>query len=537
MENFSVDAVLDILRRRRWLAIALLSLGLTATVSVVLFLPSIYTARAFILVEGQQIPENFVRSTVTTAVETRIYTLSREILSRQRLESLISTFNLYEDLRKRASMDQVIAQMRSDIGIEIRNVDVRGRHDSAAVAFALTYGSPDAQKAAKVTNALGSFYIEENLKARERQAAGTTEFVGAQLQEVKKKLEAQEKEISKYKERNLGELPEQVNANMRALERLQMQANVSNDSLARAQERRSILVAQLSDDDPDAPAGGRLSERLEALERELASLRTQFSDKYPDVIRVKQEIATLEQRIKERGDGPDASATTRTAAARTAYGRRLQNELRTLDTEIKIIQTDLARARREAELYQRRIENAPRREQEVSILTRDYNSTRELYASLLKRQEEASLAGTMEQRQKGEQFRILDPAAPPGAPSAPNRFKMLAMGLVATLGLTAAGVLVREKLDTSFHRVEELKAFSSTPVLVTIPRIVTDADRMRERSRRRLGTAALAASLLALVTTSYFLLSGNELLVQYLVRPGGAQGTGLLSGPGGFRVR
>jgi polysaccharide biosynthesis transport protein len=527
MESFSVDAVLDVLRRRRWLAIAILSLGLTATVSVVLFLPSVYTGRAFVLVEGQQIPENFVRSTVTTAVETRIYTLSREILSRQRLESLINTFNLYEDLRKRASMQQVLGQMRSDIGIEIRNIDLRPRNESAAVAFNLTYSGPDAEKVALVTNALAAFYIEENLKARERQVAGTTEFVQAQLKEVKKKLEAQEKEISTYKERHLGELPEQTDANMRALERLSMQMNVASDSLSRAQERRAILVSQINEDDPESPGGGTLSERLEALERELATLRTQFSDKYPDVIRVKQEITALEKKIRERGDGPDPRTAGRTVAARTAYTRRLQLELRGLDTEMKIIQADLARARREAELYQRRIDNAPRREQEVAILTRDYNSTRELYASLLKRQEEASLAGTMELRQKGEQFRILDPASTPGAPSAPNRLRLLVMGFVASLGLTAVGILTREKLDTSFHRVEDLKAFTSAPVLVTIPRIVTDTDRARERSRRRIGAAALAASLLALVTTSYFLLSGNELLVPYLVRPRGLEAGGL----------
>jgi polysaccharide biosynthesis transport protein len=527
METFSVDAVLDVLRRRRWLAIAVLSLGLTATVSVVLFLPSIYTGRAFVLVEGQQIPENFVRSTVTTAVETRIYTLSREILSRQRLESLINTFNLYEDLRKRSSIEQVINQMRADIGIEIRNVDLRARQDSATVAFNLTYSAPDANKVATVTNALAGFYIEENLKARERQVAGTTEFVQAQLQEVKKKLEAQEKEISKYKERHLGELPEQVDANMRALERLSMQMNVASDSLSRSQERRAILVSQINEDDPETPGGGSLWERLEALERELATLRTQFSDKYPDVIRVKQEIAALEKKIRDRGDGPDPRTAARTAAARTAYSRRLQIELRALDAEIKIIQADLARARRDAEIYQRRIDNAPRREQEVAILTRDYNSTRELYANLLKRQEEASLAGTLEQRHKAEQFRILDPAAPPNKPSAPNRFRLFAMGMVASLGLTGVGILAREKLDTSFHRVEELKAFASAPVLVTIPRIVTDVDRARERSRRRIGAAALAASLLALVTTSYFLLSGNELLVPYLVRPSGLQGGGL----------
>jgi polysaccharide biosynthesis transport protein len=526
METFSVDAVLDILRRRRWLAITLLSLGLTATVSFVLFLPSVYTGRAFVLVEGQQIPENFVRSTVTTAVETRIYTLSREILSRQRLESLIRNFTLYEDLRKRASMEEVIAQMRSDIGIEIRSVDLRGRHDSAAVAFALTYTAPDPHKVATVTNALASFYIEENLKARERQVAGTTEFVQAQLEEVKKKLELQEREISKYKERHLGELPEQVDANMRALERIHMQMNVGGDALARAQERRGILISQISDDDPDLPGGGALSERLEALERELSTLRTQFSDKYPDVIRVKEEIAALEKKIKERGDNPDARTVARTTAARTAYGRRLQTELRALEAEIKIIQTDLARSRREADVYQRRIDNAPRREQEVAILTRDYNSTRELYASLLKRQDEANLAGTMELRQKGEQFRILDPAATPVAPSAPNRFRLFATGLVASLGLTVLGILLREKLDTSFHRVEDLKAFATAPVLVTIPRIVTDIDRTRQRSRRRIGAAALAASLIALVTTSYFLLSGNELLVQYLVRPRLQSGAG-----------
>ncbi|MBI3302442.1 MAG: hypothetical protein HYZ72_10265, partial [Deltaproteobacteria bacterium] len=506
-------------RRRLWLALTLFGVVFTLTVSLIVFLPNIYTASALILVEGQQIPEEFVRSTVRIPVQNRLYTISQEVLSRSRLERLITDFNLYEDLRQRRRLDEVLAVVRRAISIDIKE----GARDGA-VAFAISFSGTDPQKVTRIANTLASFYIEENLKIRERQAIGTADFLQVELQQTKKKLEEQEQQVKQYKERCLGELPEQLDANLKTLERLQAQSQLLAENLARTQERRNTLAQQVAQADASVigsvtgPAA--VATQLQTLRRQLAELQTRFSDKYPDVAQTRREIAALEEQSKNRPEGtfPEDRNPTRPARA-PAYLTPLQIQLNGLDTDLRLLTAERAKVQRDIAAYQQRVENTPKREQELLLLTRDYNSTRELYASLLKRQEEANLAGSMERHQKGEQFRILDPASPPEQPVGPQRFRLFVVGLLLSLGAAAGAVVLWEKvLDTSFHRVEDLEAYTKAAVLVTIPRIVTGDDRARRRRRQYLGAAAVAVTLLVLAGAVQRIAWNNEQLVMQFAK-------------------
>jgi predicted RNase H-like nuclease (RuvC/YqgF family) len=202
----------------------------------------------------------------------------------------------------------------------------------------------------------------------------------------------------------------------------------------------------------------------------------------------------------------------------TPYVLRLKEALSEVQTELKILKTEEGRLREGIATYQGRVENVPRREQEFKELSRDYESTRELYGSLLKRYEEAQLAESMEQRQKGEQFRVLDPAVPNAQPAAPNRVRLLIMTLAAAIGVAAGAVVLLEQIDTSFHDVDDLRAFSNVPVLVSIPRIVTRTDLHRRWWRIRLVASGAFVSLVAIVGVAYVAANGNERLVVLLAR-------------------
>jgi len=180
-----LDPLFAVWSRRKWLAILAFAVPFSAAVSLITFLPNIYRSTATVLVDRQQIPEAFVRATVTSALETRLHTISQEILSRTRLEELIARFGLYPDLRKRVPSEEVIQRMRSDIKLELKQVDVREPRQ-ATVAFTISFQGSDPQTVALVTNTLASFYIEENLRARERQATSTAEFLKVQLEETQK---------------------------------------------------------------------------------------------------------------------------------------------------------------------------------------------------------------------------------------------------------------------------------------------------------------------------------------------------------------
>src|SRR5262245_15803168 len=545
-----LEMLVAIWGRRKWLAVLVFAVPIAAGVPLITFLPNVYRSTATVIVDTQQVPESFVKSTVTGAVELRLNTISQEVLSRARLGNLIESLGLYTELRKTEPLEAAIGSMRRDIKLEIRNTMLKGLKE-ATVAFTISYQGRDPATVARVTNTLASFYAEENVRTRERQASGTADFLKIQLGQTKTRLDQLEQRVSGFKRRHLGELPQQMDANLQTLERLNSQLRENTDRQTRATERRQALSGQMAEAEsllafsftPTYPGSGlsaalpgasltppelREAVRLAQKKEDLARLRTQFSDRYPDVAQLAAEVASLERELaaaKARAPKSDTNpatgatgATSSPPAPTSPYALRLKEALSEVQTELKILKTEEGRLREGIAAYQARVENVPRREQEFTELSRDYESTRELYRSLLRRYEEAQLAESMEQRQKGEQFRILDRAFPNSQPAAPNRARLLLMILASAIGLAVAAAMLAEHLDTSFHDVDQLRAFSNVPVLVSIPRIVTPADLRRGWWRMRLAATAALVGLLMIVSLAYVAAKGNEGLVLFLAR-------------------
>ena len=511
--------------RRKWLAVVVFSLPFVAAVSVIFSLPTLYRSTALVLVERQQVPEAFVRPTVTSELEPRLQAISQEILSRSRLEALIAQFDLYPRSRKQGPNEEVLERMRKDIKLELKTTDTKGR-PSATTAFALSYRGPDPQRVALVTNTLASLYVEENLKVRERQATGTADFLKVQLAATRKHLDELETRVSVFRKRYLGELPQQMQANLATLETLNTQLRLTSDNQVRAAERRDSLTALLAEaaSSPQVsgaapgttPAAESRAARLARLRQWLAWARARYTEQHPSVARAKAELAATEQEPAE----PSGGGTELAAGLSNPYVMRLRETLSATESETKVLKAEEQRLRAAIAAYQARLENTPKREQEFQELSRDYESTKQLYESLGKRHEEAQLAESMEQRQKGEQFRILDPAVPSQIPAAPKRLRLLAISLVLSLGLAGGALMLAEMLDTSFHSADELRAFSSVPVLVSVPRIVTEADRQSQQRRFRLAAAGVMLGLVLIAGASHFLGHGNQQLVQMLDRDG-----------------
>jgi protein tyrosine kinase modulator len=521
----------ETLRRRKTLALVPFVLVLVATASLAWFLPSLWTARAVIMVDRQQIPEAFVRSTVSSDIESRLLTLSQDILSRARLTETIDHFNLYPKLRRRVSADELVERMRRDIRIQLNEDEGdRRARDARTSTFSVTYAATDPGVAMQVANRLASHYIADNGQLRERQARGTSDFLESQLAEVRKKLADQEAKITQFKERYLGELPEQREANLRTLDRLQSELQMAQESHRRAVEQRQFMTQTLADlqqsgalVDPAAGAAGpppsSTTARLVLLRQELAQLLTKYNDKYPDVAYLKDEIAQLEAKAREEqfaaaSPGPKRQVKNPTRLLPTnSYVANMMNELDRANVDVKAGTEQIANLQRQMALYQRRIENTPKREHELGLITRDYDTTKELFRSLLAKRGEAGIATELEQRQQGEVFRILDPARLPERPVGPNRLRLFAIGLVLALGASGAAVVLAENVDTSFRRVDEVRARVGVPVLSTIPRITTESDRLRLQRQRRLATAALAFGLLVVVGSSWAVAHDNAELV------------------------
>jgi protein tyrosine kinase modulator len=514
-QDSGIHQTLEVWRRRKWLG-ALVFLGVfTPAISFVAFMPDIYRSTATVLVERPDMPEAYARQAASDELDARLHTINQKILSRARLSGLITRFDLYPTLREQVSPEDVIQRMRRDIEIEMKGAEQTwGR--GATTAFALSYRGRDAQRVAQVTNALASFYVEENERIREQEAARAAGILKTQLQEMKTKLDEQERRIGDFKSRHTGELPQQIEANLATLERLNAQLQLNSEKQLRAMERKDKLVKQFAETDSLGPAGDPegTAAKIARLSQELQELRRSFSDKYPDVVRLEQEIATLRQQLAETSSGPEAEGKG-TAPSDPAL-LPLHGALRQGEAEIHRLKSEEERLRRTIAEYERRVENAPQRQQEFQQLSRDYETTKLLYDSLLKRHEEAVLAESMERGRKEEQFRILDAALPPREPAAPNRLWLSVMGLIVSLGSAVGAMALAEQFDTSFHGVDELRAFTKIPVLASIPLIVTPADTGRRLVKFSAAALTVALGLGLIAGASYYVAREYEQLAWIL---------------------
>jgi len=533
--------LLEIVRRRGALAVLPFLFVLTAAVSLAVFLPSLWTSRAVVLVNRQAIPERYVTSTVQADIEAQLLTLSREILTPERLTQIARQYGLYRQAR---STDDLVDRMRKDIRIELVD-DIKSRaRESRSFLFTVSYTAANPVVATNVANTLASLYSEENSRMREQQAASASDFLEGQLREVREKLVTQERAITGYKERNLGELPEQKEVNLRTLERLQQQLQIAHETNRRATERRQQLTNALGEIDTavamSTPSGGGIAvtptdtaaARLNLLRQELAVAQTRYSDKYPDVVQLKEQIRVLEQKVEADKQAAQAAQAALPKAVATPPKRNNGRELRTppenayvqslmtqLDQSIvdaKTTTEEINNINGQIAVYTRRLENTPKREQELALLTRDYDTTRDLFKSLLAKRGEAGIASELEQRQKGEHFRVIEPARLPERPTGPSRFRLLLVGLALAIGASGAAVVIAEQVDTSFRRIDEVRATLPLPVLSAIPRITTEHDRLRSLRQRRLATAAVGFGLFIVAGTSFVVAHDNQSLVTLL---------------------
>ncbi len=518
-ENRSaVSTVMQVWGRRKWLGVVLFVAPFAGMVTLALSLPNLYRSSATVLVEHQQVPEGYVKSSVTGESDARLHLIREMILNRTHLMDLVTRFDLYRDLREHASEEAVADRMRKDISLELKELQRQVYGRDGTFGFKVSYRGRDPETVAKVANTLAGEYVEENLKMRSRQASDTTALLKKQLHEVKQRHDEQERKIVSFKQRNMGELPEQVQVNLSTLGRLNQELSLNNENQMRVLERRERLGKQLFDLNAGGPAAvsnpDSLPYHLEKLRTELTELRTRASSKHPDVLRIQGEIAAIEKALAATAQ--DAKLDPAQAAAMLMSADDIKQALRDLDRDLKNLKTDEQRLRQEVSTYQRRVERSPHHAQEFEQLERDYKMTRDLYLSLLQRFEDAQLAETMERAKGGGDMRIIDPAMPTTAPSAPNRLRVMLMGLVLAMGLAVGGMMLAEYRDKSFHDVEELRTFTKVPILVRIPLIQTKAERRKTMARWSLQATVSAISVVLVVGLFHYMASDNEQLVLML---------------------
>jgi len=458
------ELALDIVKRRRWVILVPLSIALVTGIFLAITLPRVYEAKTLILVESQRVPQNYVQSIVTEDTAQRINTISQQILSRTNLEKVIKDFNLFPGSENtRFFMEDMVENLRKRISVSVIT-DQRRQTE----AFSISYKDKEPELVMRVANALAAYFIDANLKVRESQAIGTSVFLEAELEAMRGKLEQFEENIKNYRKTNMGELPEQLETNLRILERLQADLGNRQQNLREAKIRSAELNNQAANRELSVVAigpGQRPGEgpaSLEQLRAQLESAQSRYTEKHPDIQRLKKQIAELEAKSS---DQDTSSISTRIPA-------ELRRQMADVQREIQMAETEIDNLRGQIAEYQKRVENIPKREQELLSLNRDYQNIKTTYESLTSRKLEADIAVNMERKQKGEQFRIVDPAKLPERPIEPNLQKVFLLAVALGLGAGAVLAFLLEFAKPSFRSPTDIESQYGLPVLVTIPRLL-----------------------------------------------------------------
>jgi len=501
----TIGDYLAIIKRRKWALLIPIFVVFVIAVIVAIAWPRTYRSSSTILIEEQEIPRDFVISTVTGFADQRLQMINQRIMSTSKLLEIINRFNLYGDLRSRMPMEEIVETMRKDIRFATISADVLSTSASkATIAFTVAYDGGNPQVVQQVASTLASLYLEENLKTREERTAGASRFLEEEAGTLQRELSDIDARIAAFKAKNVDALPELQQVNYQELARIDGDLQRLRDELKALQEKEGYLETQLA----SVPTESSDQDRnlLKDLRAKLVQLQSRYSDKYPDVLKTKQDIAELEKRIalspKDEKNPPKKSLTSVADQPNNASYVTLASQLSGVQSDIESVKRQILDAQRRREDYLRRTEAAPKVEETYKALMVQRNNAQAKYDDLMKRVMEARVAQGLEKQQMGERFTLIDPARLPERPVKPNVPAVIIIGLFLGIASGVGTLSLREFNDQSVRHHDQLSAATEQPVLGSIPLIVTEDDAQETRRRRR--RIAIAAVIVFVVAILLF---------------------------------
>lgn len=547
---------LDIARRRRTVAIVGFAAIFLVAAGLALFLPPVYKSQATILIEQQEIPSDFVRSTVTSYADQRIQVISQRVMTSQNLGEIIEKYDLYADERQREAREVILEEMRDDIDLEMISADVvdprSGRPTEATIAFSLSYKSEYPDLAQKVTNELVTLFLNENLRSRAEMAEQTASFLDDEANKLESQVEELEKKLAQFKEENIEALPELLERNYSVRDRTEADLETIQQQIDAIRERSIMIEAQLAQVAPYETAigedGRRIltpADRLKALRTELVAATSRYGDSHPDVKRLRKEVKALEADV---GEGPDVGTLSglvdkqeedlrvlrQTYAEAHPEVQAAERALQELRTELAAAQAqaseeadagdavkptnpayiqlqgqlETARAELRAALDRRRqleqkVEEVEGRlfrsaavEGEYRSLMRDYETALLKFQEFSAKRLEADVSESLEREQKGERFTLIEPPLRPEEPSAPNRWAIFLVGLALSLGGGGGAATLAEAIDDRVYGRRGIAKVMGAPPIAIIPAATSGRGagaRTRKAAMAAMAVVAVAA--------------------------------------------
>ena len=513
-------------------------LAMAATMLIATLLPATYRSSATILIEQQEIPQELVRSVITSFADQRVQVISQRVMTTQNLLALIDRYKLYADIRQKVPREVLIERMRGDIGMHMISADVidprSGRPTQATIAFSVSFQSRSPELALKVANDLTSLYLNENLTSRTQLGEQTASFFSDEASRQAAHIAQLDNALTAFKEKHRNDLPELVRLNLETMQRTELELHDADAKVDSLDSQRVLLEAQLAQINPTSQVfsdtGQRVmgpEDRLKALKAQLASYKARFAPDHPDVVSTQREVEGLEKEVKIDDDTGDRLRQLDEAKAQLARALekdspdhpdviRLQRTVDSLEHQVDAaaavgqrrtatthsdnpvyiqvkgqldaLEVDRDRAiKRRDELhtkfddYERRMAQSPEIERQYNSMARELETAQLEYKTILAKQTETQVSEHLESERKGERFTMIEPPQFPEKPISPNRTMIVIFGLLLSVGLGFGAAAAHETIDASVRGPADIRQLLKVPALVWIPVIRTAEDRGRHK--------------------------------------------------------
>ena len=478
--EFTFEDYWAILRRRLWLLVIPAVAGVMGGFLLSLILPEKYTSHTIVLVERPVVGDTYVKPVMTEDLNQRLASMKEQILSRTRLQRLVEKFGLYKKDVNREPMEVLVERLQKSIAVTPLN-PMQGTQAAGLPGFNVEVTFGEARVAQQICSEITSMFTEQNLHLHQQQAEDTTQFLAKQLEEAKAKLDDQDAKLAAFQTRYTGVLPEDEKTTLTLLTGMTQQLEAVTQSLNQALQDKAFSESMLSQQlaarksslgSQTGQSPQTLEQQLSKLQDQLLSLQGHYTEEHPDMVKLKNEIAELEKKIQSAPVvRPDQlnDLKTRAAVVEPPEIQQLRAQLHQNEVAVRLKTAEQEGLQKQIRILQGRIQLSPTIQQEFRSLTRGHQTAQEFYNDLLKRRNESQMATELEQRQQGEQFRVLDLPNLPERPSFPNRplFGLggLGAGLVLGLGL----VQVAEWRDKSLRTKQDIDIYLGVPTLGLIP--------------------------------------------------------------------
>lgn len=482
-----------ILRRFWWILPVTVGTCLTVAVIALRVLPKRFTSQTIVLVDPPTIAADVIRPVVPESLGPRLASMQQQILSRTRLEPVIQKFGLYHQGPDQRPVDDLVTRLRSSI--EVAPIEPMAGTSRQLPGFLVKVTLDDPLHAQQICSEITSMFMAENSRARVEQGQQATNFLTGQLDEAKAKLDAQDANLAQFKMRHSNDLPDREQANLGLLVTANSQLDANAQALSRAQQDKAFTETLLAQQEANwqATKSGQnpatVNQQLGVMEEQLAAMRSRYTEEHPDVVKLK---ALVEDLKRQAAAQPQAKPKSEPNALAAANEPPQLQQLRAKLHQDTLNIVDLNRRQQQIQdqirVLQGRVQSSPLVEQEYKGLVRNYQTALDFYNGLLKSREQAEISKNLEQKQEGEQFRVLDPPNLPNAPSFPKKPVFLGGGAAAGLALGLGILFLIAMSDKSLHTERDVETYLKLPVLALVPLFdpnAPDGPSGQQRPRKR----------------------------------------------------